>query len=72
MNTIEKIPKTKNKQQELITKTYPVTGMSCAACAVSVESMLQAEEGVKSAGVNYANGTATVEFDPAKASEENF
>lgn len=72
MNTIEKIPKSKEKQEGLIIKTYPVTGMSCAACAVSVESMLQAEQGVKSAGVNYANSTATVEFDPSKASEQHF
>ncbi|GLU56814.1 heavy metal translocating P-type ATPase [Dyadobacter frigoris] len=44
--------------------TVPVTGMSCAACAVSVESMLKSTSGVENAGVNYANQSAFVEFDP--------
>src|SRR3954469_20445421 len=34
---------------ETIKKTYPVTGMTCASCAVSVESMLKAQPGVISA-----------------------
>ncbi len=69
MNTTAPLQKTKGKAQPTIIKNYPVTGMSCASCAVSVESMLQAEPGVIKAGVNYANGVATVEFDPAQASE---
>lgn len=44
--------------------TFPVLEMTCAACAVSVESMLQATAGVKQASVNYANQSAQVEFDP--------
>jgi len=44
--------------------TLPVTGMSCAACAVSVESMLKSTAGVADAGVNYANQSAWVNFDP--------
>lgn len=47
-----------------IRKTYPVLEMSCAACAVSVESMLKHTPGVSDAGVNYANQTAWVQFDP--------
>lgn len=50
----------------LISKTIPVTGMSCAACAVSVESMLAAQEGIKEAGVNFATQSVKVVFDPAK------
>ncbi|MBA4054349.1 MAG: heavy metal translocating P-type ATPase, partial [Marivirga sp.] len=38
--------------------------MTCAACAVSVESMLKSVAGVKDAGVNYANQSAWVEYDP--------
>ena len=38
----------------------PVTGMSCAACAVSVESTLSHMEGVRSASVNYATHSAQV------------
>ncbi|MBX2962110.1 MAG: copper-translocating P-type ATPase [Cyclobacteriaceae bacterium] len=41
--------------------------MTCAACAVSVESMLKNTTGVKAASVNFANQTALVEFDPATA-----
>ena len=72
MNTIDIKPQPKVKGEKTIIKNYPVTGLSCAACAVSVESMLQSEPGVVSAGVNYANATATVEFIPEKASEEHF
>ncbi|WP_461102294.1 heavy metal translocating P-type ATPase [Spirosoma koreense] len=39
--------------------------MSCAACAVSVESTLKHTPGVSDAGVNYANQSAWVQFDPA-------
>ncbi|KQS24896.1 cation-translocating P-type ATPase [Dyadobacter sp. Leaf189] len=44
--------------------TLPVTGMSCAACAVSVESMLKSTPGVEIAGVNYASQSVSVEYDP--------
>jgi len=46
-----------------IKQTFPVLEMSCAACAVSVESMLKSVSGVKDAGVNYANQSAWVEYD---------
>ena len=42
--------------------------MSCAACAVSVESMLKSVEGVESVSVNFANQAAQVEYDPSVAS----
>ena len=44
-------------------KIYPVTGMSCAGCAISVESMLKTVKGVTDAGVNFANSTVWVNFD---------
>lgn len=47
-----------------ITKNnFPVSGMSCAACAARVEKVLNACEGVKMAGVNFAASTANVEYD---------
>ncbi|HEY8935471.1 MAG TPA: heavy metal translocating P-type ATPase [Cyclobacteriaceae bacterium] len=46
-----------------IKQTFPVLEMSCAACAVSVESMLKSVSGVKDAGVNYANQSAWIEYD---------
>ncbi len=45
----------------------PLTGMSCAACARSIENQLAATPGVATAHVNFATSTATVEFDPARA-----
>lgn len=55
-----------------VKKTFPVTGMTCASCAISVESILSFEEGVISSSVNYANATATVEYIPGIAKLENF
>ena len=52
-------------RQNTVKKTFPVLEMTCAACAVSVESMLTSTAGVKNAGVNFANQTAWVEYDPA-------
>jgi len=57
---------------EHITKeTFPVLEMSCAACAVSVASMLNSVPGVKTAAVNYANQTALVEYDADKVTAED-
>ncbi|WP_034256586.1 heavy metal translocating P-type ATPase [Adhaeribacter aquaticus] len=44
--------------------TFPVNGMTCAACAVSVESMLKAQPGVVEANVSYANRSADVQYNP--------
>ena len=68
MNTILQNPIKKASESghsSDIRKTYPVLEMSCAACAVSVESMLKHTPGVSDAGVNYANQTAWVQFNPA-------
>ncbi|WP_234734736.1 heavy metal translocating P-type ATPase [Tellurirhabdus bombi] len=46
-------------------KTLPVLGMSCAACATSVESMLRETPGVNEAAVNFAGQTVLVDFDPS-------
>ncbi len=51
-------------------KTFPVLGMSCAACAVSVESMLKNTKGVVSANVNYANATLTTEYNQSINAEQ--
>ena len=44
-------------------KTFPVTGMTCAACASSVETILSYTDGVKSAQVNFASNTVLVEYN---------
>jgi Cu2+-exporting ATPase len=53
----------KNNLMEItVKKSFPVTGLSCASCALSVESMLKAQKGVVNASVNFANSTALVEL----------
>ena len=50
----------------------PVGGMTCAACARSIERTLAATPGVARASVNLATETATVEYDPARARVRDF
>lgn len=45
-------------------KTLPVLDLSCAACAVSAESMIKAMPGVTEAAVNFASKNITVEYLP--------
>ncbi len=49
----------------------PITGMSCASCAVNIERGLNGIEGVGSANVNFATSRATVLFDPHLANPED-
>ncbi len=51
--------------------TFPVVGMSCAACSARVEKTLNRQAGVCRASVNLASAMATVEYDPAVASPES-
>ncbi len=44
----------------------PIGGMTCTACARSVEKGLQRAAGVSAAQVNFASRTAAVKYDPAK------
>ena len=48
--------------------TFPVTGMSCAACAARVGKALSRQPGVEEANVNYATACATVTYDPRRCS----
>ncbi|PKK82017.1 MAG: copper-translocating P-type ATPase [candidate division Zixibacteria bacterium HGW-Zixibacteria-1] len=54
------------KQKELELK---IGGMHCAACAVGIEKGLSKMPGVNRASVNYAMGTASVDFEPGKIDE---
>ncbi|MDQ3072218.1 MAG: heavy metal translocating P-type ATPase, partial [Bacteroidota bacterium] len=47
--------------------SFPVSGMTCASCAVSIESILKSTPGVTEASVNYANGNAWIIYDPEQA-----
>jgi Cu+-exporting ATPase len=46
------------------TITIPVTGMSCANCAITIERTVKKVPGVKSATVNFAMEQASLSFDP--------
>ena len=65
MDAIDIIEDTERKPKTVSKKSFPVTGMTCAACASSVESMLGHTEGVYNASVNFANSTVLVEYDSA-------
>ena len=43
--------------------TFPIEGMTCGACAVTVQKRLSDEPGVTGAAVNYATGKATLTID---------
>lgn len=50
--------------------TVPISGMHCAACAVTIGKVLKKTSGVISADVNYATEKAAVEFDPSQITLE--
>jgi len=50
------------------TQTIPVLQMTCASCAVSVESIINFLPGVISASVNYASAEVKVEYIPSLVS----
>ena len=54
-----------------VKKSFPVLQMTCASCAVSVESMLKAQQGVVDASVNYANAKVFIEFIPGIVQTES-
>ena len=47
-----------------ISKTYPVTGLSCASCAARTESFVKNLPGIINASVNFADASLRVEFNP--------
>lgn len=57
--------------QTTIKESFPVTGLSCASCAISAETILQSQEGVVNAAVNFANNTASVEYRPSVVKPED-
>ena len=52
--------------------SFPVIGMTCASCAVSVESMIKSQAGVEKSEVNYATQSVKVEYNPEKVKPEDF
>ena len=56
---------------ETVKRTFPVTGMSCASCAASAESIIAAQPGVVKAAVNFANASLQTEYIPTIVSPED-
>ncbi|MCY1636720.1 heavy metal translocating P-type ATPase [Marinifilum sp. D737] len=52
------------RDKNTITQSFPVLGMTCASCASSAESIVQHQEGVVNASVNFATGNLSVEYLP--------
>ncbi|MEM8968195.1 MAG: heavy metal translocating P-type ATPase [Bacteroidota bacterium] len=61
--TIEKESKTIVDKDTIVRKTFPITGMSCAGCASSVESILNTTPGVEAANVNFASSSVLVTYN---------
>ena len=55
-----------NPEKQLERIDLPITGMSCASCALKIEKGLATVEGVSKATVNFAAEKATVVFHPAE------
>jgi Cu2+-exporting ATPase len=55
-----------------IKNVFAVTGMMCASCAISVESMIASLPGVSEAAVNYAGENVYVTYDPETVAPGDF
>ncbi|MDZ7778845.1 MAG: heavy metal translocating P-type ATPase [Gemmatimonadota bacterium] len=49
----------------------PITGMTCANCAATVERTLRRTDGVAEASVSYASERATVRYDPGAVTPDD-
>lgn len=63
METINIFETKEKNTKKGVKESFPVTGMTCASCAASVESVLKHTEGVFDASVNFANSSVLVEYD---------
>lgn len=59
---------TSNK--ETIKKTFPVLNLHCASCSKRTEDILNRQQGVIHAAVNYSTTNAVVEYDPGITSPQ--
>ncbi|MCL7764693.1 heavy metal translocating P-type ATPase [Polaribacter sp. Z014] len=49
---------------------YKVAGMTCASCAISIESYLKPQKGILEVAVNYPNQSVTIKYDESTISLE--
>ncbi|KEQ30923.1 hypothetical protein N180_20155 [Pedobacter antarcticus 4BY] len=58
--------------ENIETLSLPVLGMTCAACAGSVESIIGSQPGVNKAEVNYATQSVKILFRPDQVQPTTF
>ena len=44
-------------------ETYPVLGMTCAACVRKIEKILEKTEGIEEVSVNFASENVTLKYE---------
>ncbi len=59
-----------NIDTNVIKENYKVSGMTCASCAISLESYLTPLDGVEHVSVNYPNQSVAIDYDKSKISIE--
>lgn len=59
------------QSDNIVEKSYNITGMTCASCSSRIEKILNKADGVESAVVNLATERATVKFDKDIISSED-
>lgn len=57
-------------KEGVIKGNYKVGGMTCAACAISIETYLSPLDGIRKVTVNYPNQSVALEFESEKISLE--
>jgi len=57
-----------NKNQKLL---YQVTGFTCVACAVGLETLLGRQKGVAHVEAAYPSGVVKIEFDPTFVNDKS-
>ncbi len=70
MDTTKELELIGAKKGSHIKESFPVTGMTCAACASSVESILSHTDGVIDASVNFASSSVLVEYVESTSSAD--
>ncbi len=60
----------KKIDSQISKQVIKISGMTCTACALTIDGDLEDLEGVKKAQTNYAKGECVVEFDPSRVTQE--
>lgn len=60
----------KSNHSKITKESHKVSGMTCASCAISLETYLKPLDGVSNVSVNYPNQSVAIDFDIDKISIE--